>query len=83
MTREKFEDLFDIEKRPGAGLALCGAYIAMIAAMRVLTRGLFPVRFEWGRLAQAIAILACVAVSGELLLSPSGAGGMSSFSSTN
>jgi len=59
----------------GAGLALCGAYIAMIAAMRVLTRGLFAVRFEWRRLAQAIAILACVAVSGELLFSPSGAGG--------
>jgi len=38
-------------------------------------RGLFAVRFEWRRLAQAITILAFVAVSGELLFSPSGAGG--------
>jgi O-antigen/teichoic acid export membrane protein len=59
----------------GAALALCGAYIAMIAAMRALTRSLFPVAFEWRRLVQAIAILAAVAVSGELLLSPSGAAG--------
>jgi O-antigen/teichoic acid export membrane protein len=59
----------------GAALALCGAYVAMIAAMHVLTRRLFPIAFEWRRIAQAIAILACVAVSGELLLPPSGAGG--------
>jgi len=59
----------------GAALALCGAYIAMIAAMRVLTRSLFPVAFEWRRLAQAVAILSGVAVAGELLLSPSGAVG--------
>lgn len=57
----------------GAGLALCGAYVAMIAAMHVLTRGLFGVAFEWRRLAHAVAILAAVAVSGELLLSTSGA----------
>jgi O-antigen/teichoic acid export membrane protein len=60
----------------GAALALCGAYLAMIAAMHVLTRTLFAVAFEWRRLAQAAAILAAVAVSGELLLSPSGAVGL-------
>jgi hypothetical protein len=60
----------------GAALALCGAYVAMIAAMHVLTRRLFPIAFEWRRIAQAVAILAGVAVSGELLLSPSGAGGL-------
>jgi O-antigen/teichoic acid export membrane protein len=59
----------------GAALSLCGAYVAMIAAMRVLTRSLFAVAFDWRRLAQAGAILAAVAVSGELLLSPSGAVG--------
>ncbi|HEX4563582.1 MAG TPA: lipopolysaccharide biosynthesis protein [Solirubrobacteraceae bacterium] len=59
----------------GAALALCGAYIAMIAAMRALTRSLLPVAFEWWRLVHAAAILAAVAVSGELLLSPSGAAG--------
>ena len=60
----------------GAALALCGAYVAMIAAMRVLTRTLFDVAFEWRRLVHAVAILAAVAVSGELLLSTSGAVGL-------
>jgi O-antigen/teichoic acid export membrane protein len=56
----------------GAGLALCGAYVAMLAVMYLLTRGLFKVGFEWARLAQLTAILAGVAVSGELLLPSDG-----------
>jgi len=60
----------------GAGIALCGAYVAMIAAMHALTRGLFGVAFEWRRLAHAVAILAAVAVSGELLLSTAGVAGL-------
>jgi O-antigen/teichoic acid export membrane protein len=52
----------------GAGLALCGAYLVMLLVMYALTRRLFPVGFEWRRLAQLTAILAGVAVSGELLL---------------
>jgi O-antigen/teichoic acid export membrane protein len=60
----------------GAGIALCGAYAAMIAIMHVLTRRVFAVRFQWRRLAQLTAILAGVAVSGELLLPTSGAGGL-------
>jgi O-antigen/teichoic acid export membrane protein len=52
----------------GAGIALCGAYVAMLVVMYLLTRRLFPVAFEWRRLAQATAILAGVAVAGELLL---------------
>jgi O-antigen/teichoic acid export membrane protein len=52
----------------GAGIALCGAYAAMLAVMYLLTRGLFRVGFEWLRLAQLTAILTGVAVSGELLL---------------
>jgi O-antigen/teichoic acid export membrane protein len=59
----------------GAGIALCGAYAAMLAAMYVLTRNLLAVRFEWRRLAQLAALLAAVAVSGELLLPRSGAAG--------
>ena len=35
----------------GAGLALVGAYVVMLVVMWVLTRNLFPVAFEWGRLA--------------------------------
>jgi O-antigen/teichoic acid export membrane protein len=52
----------------GAGIALCGAYAAMLAVMYLLTRGLFRVGFEWVRLAQLTVILTGVAVSGELLL---------------
>jgi len=59
----------------GAGVALCGAYAAMLAVMYVLTRSLFKVGFEWLRLAQLTAILAGVAVSGELLLATHGAVG--------
>jgi O-antigen/teichoic acid export membrane protein len=60
----------------GAGIALCGAYMAMLAAMYVLTRSLFKVGFEWRRLAQLTAILAGVAVSGELLLPSHGLAGL-------
>jgi O-antigen/teichoic acid export membrane protein len=60
----------------GAGIALCGAYVAMLAAMYALTRNLFQVGFEWARLAQLVAILSAVAVSGELLLPTSGAVGL-------
>jgi O-antigen/teichoic acid export membrane protein len=52
----------------GAGLSLCGAYLAMLAVIYLLTRSLFRVGFEWRRLAQLVAILGGVAVSGELLL---------------
>ncbi len=60
----------------GAGIALCGAYVAMLLVMHLLTRRLFAVAFQWRRLAQASAILAGVAVSGELLLPSSGFSGL-------
>jgi O-antigen/teichoic acid export membrane protein len=60
----------------GAGIALCGAYVAMLAVMHRLTRNLFEVGFEWGRLLHLLAILAGVAVSGELLLPTSGFAGL-------
>jgi O-antigen/teichoic acid export membrane protein len=60
----------------GAGIALCGAYLAMLAVMYILTRGLFRVGFEWGRLIKLAAVLVAVAVSGELLLPSSGIGGL-------
>jgi O-antigen/teichoic acid export membrane protein len=60
----------------GAGLALCGAYAVMIAIMHLLTRSVFAVEFQWRRLAQLSAILAAVAVSGELLLPTSGIAGL-------
>lgn len=60
----------------GAGLALCGAYVAMLTVLYLLTRSLFHVAFEWRRLGLLCAIFAGVAVSGELLLPTSGAAGL-------
>jgi O-antigen/teichoic acid export membrane protein len=60
----------------GAGIALCGAYVAMLLVMYLLTRSLFKVGFEWLRLTQLTAILAGVAVSGQLLLPSHGLAGL-------
>jgi O-antigen/teichoic acid export membrane protein len=60
----------------GAGIALCGAYVTMLIVMYLLTRSLFKVGFEWLRLAKLAAILAGVAVSGELLLPSHGFAGL-------
>ncbi|HEV2998267.1 MAG TPA: oligosaccharide flippase family protein, partial [Solirubrobacteraceae bacterium] len=60
----------------GAGIALCGAYAAMLAVLHLLTRGLLEVPFQWRRLALLTAILAGVAVSGELLLPTAGLAGL-------
>jgi len=59
----------------GAGVALCAAYVVMIAAIHVLTRRLFVVPFEWRRLTLLVGVLATVAVGGELLLPTGGAAG--------
>jgi len=60
----------------GAGVALAGAYVVMLAVMRLLTRGLFDVPFEWGRIAHVVAVAGGIAVAGELLLPTSGAAGL-------
>jgi O-antigen/teichoic acid export membrane protein len=60
----------------GAGIALCGAYAVMIAIMHLLTRRVFAIEFQWLRLGQLTAILALVAVSGDLLLPTDGATGL-------
>jgi O-antigen/teichoic acid export membrane protein len=59
----------------GAGLALAGAYVVMLLAMWLLTRRLFPVPFEWRRLATVVAVAGAIAVAGELLLPTDGAAG--------
>jgi O-antigen/teichoic acid export membrane protein len=52
----------------GAGIALCLAYAAMVVTVYLLTRRIFSVGFEWGRLARLVAVLGGVAVAGELAL---------------
>ena len=59
----------------GAGIALVAAYVAMIALMYVVTRRVFPLRLEWGRLARIVGIAAGLFALGELLLPTSGWGG--------
>jgi O-antigen/teichoic acid export membrane protein len=59
----------------GAGIALVLAYAVMIAVIYALTRSLFTVGFEWGRLGRLIGVLTVVSVGGELLLPTSGAAG--------
>jgi O-antigen/teichoic acid export membrane protein len=60
----------------GAGLALAGAYVVMLAVMYALTRNLFPVAFEWGRLACFVAVAGGIATAGELLLPADGVTGL-------
>src|SRR5581483_401834 len=57
----------------GAGIALVIAYTAMLLVIHALTRRLFPVDFEWGRLARVLGVLVGVAVAGELALPTHGA----------
>jgi O-antigen/teichoic acid export membrane protein len=56
----------------GAGLALCGAYVVMLGIMHLLTRRVFPVAFEWRRLAQLTLVMGGLAAAGELTLPTAG-----------
>jgi len=59
----------------GAGLALAGAYVVMLVVMYALIRNLFPVAFEWGRLACFTFVAGGIAAAGELLLPTDGVTG--------
>jgi O-antigen/teichoic acid export membrane protein len=59
----------------GGGIALCGAYVAMLGVMHLLIRRAFPVSFEWRRLVQLAVVIGGLAVAGDLLLPTSGFGG--------
>jgi O-antigen/teichoic acid export membrane protein len=60
----------------GAGIALCGAYVVMLSFMHVLTRRVFPVAFEWLRLAQLVMVMGGLAAAGDLVLPTHGAVGL-------
>ena len=59
----------------GGGIALCGAYVAMLGVMHLLIRRAFPVSFEWRRLLQLTVIIGGLTAAGDLLLPTSGLGG--------
>ena len=60
----------------GAGISLVASYAVVLALMYVFTQRLFPVPYEWRRLAQALGLAATLVAAGELLLPTSGAAGL-------
>jgi O-antigen/teichoic acid export membrane protein len=60
----------------GAGLALVASYVVVLALMYVFTQRLFPVPYQWGRLARVVLTAAVLVAAGELLLPTSGAAGL-------
>jgi O-antigen/teichoic acid export membrane protein len=60
----------------GAALALVASYLVVVALMYGFTQRLFPVPYEWGRLARVLAISSILVALGELLLPTEGATGL-------
>lgn len=56
----------------GAGIALVASYIVVLVLMYAFTQRLFPVPYEWGRLARVVAVSTGLVVLGELLLPTEG-----------
>jgi O-antigen/teichoic acid export membrane protein len=56
----------------GAGIALCGAYLVMLAVMHLLIRQAFKADFEWRRLAQIFLIMGGLTAAGDVVLPTSG-----------
>jgi len=59
----------------GAGLALVASYLVVIALMYWFTQRLFPVPYEWGRLARVLFGAATLVGLGELVMPTAGFGG--------
>jgi O-antigen/teichoic acid export membrane protein len=60
----------------GAGLALVASYVVVVALMYVFTQRLFPVPYEWSRLARVLLVSAALVGLGELLLPTEGFAGL-------
>jgi O-antigen/teichoic acid export membrane protein len=60
----------------GAGIALVASYLVVLALMYVFTQRLFPVNYEWGRLARVVLTVAVLVGIGELFVPTSGALGL-------
>jgi O-antigen/teichoic acid export membrane protein len=60
----------------GAGLALVASYVVVLALMYVFTQRLFPVPYQWARLARVVLTAAALVGAGELLMPTSGAAGL-------
>jgi O-antigen/teichoic acid export membrane protein len=60
----------------GAGLALVASYLVVVAVMYGFTQRLFPVPYQWGRLARVVLTSAVLVGVGELVMPTSGFGGL-------
>ena len=60
----------------GAGLALVASYVVVLALMYVFTQRLFPIPYQWGRLARVVLTATVLVGAGELLMPTSGAAGL-------
>jgi O-antigen/teichoic acid export membrane protein len=60
----------------GAGLALVASYLVVVALMYWFTERLFPVPYEWGRLARVLFAAAALIGLGELVMPTAGFGGL-------
>ena len=59
----------------GAGLALVASYLVVLALMYVFTQRLFPVAYEWGRLAKIVLASAALVGIAELAVPTDGVAG--------
>lgn len=64
----------------GAAVALVASYLVVLALMYGFTQRLFPVPYEWARLARVVFAAAALVAAGELLLPTAGASGLLSRS---
>jgi O-antigen/teichoic acid export membrane protein len=60
----------------GAGLALLASYLVVLALMYGFTQRLFPVPYQWGRLARVVLTSTALVGLGELLMPTAGAAGL-------
>jgi O-antigen/teichoic acid export membrane protein len=60
----------------GAGLALVASYVVVVGLMYVFTQRLFPVPYEWGRLAKVVLVTTVLVAFGELALPTDGVDGL-------
>lgn len=60
----------------GAGLALVASYLVVVALMYWFTERLFPVPYEWGRLARVLFVAAALVALGGLVMPTSGFAGL-------
>jgi O-antigen/teichoic acid export membrane protein len=60
----------------GAGIALVASYLVVLATMYGFTQRLFPVPYEWERLARVVLVSALLVGLGEALMPSEGLGGL-------